>query len=433
MTDVLERPTTAVEREPDVAPVVRRERSEISMAGRDALAALMGGAAIIHFVMVPAHLDEWTAEGVAFLVVAWVQVALAIALVRRPSRSLLWLGIVANAAFAGAWAWTRIWGPPFGPNSGVAEDVSFVDITCTAFEIAFVLLALALLARRSANRRPSRAWVAWIVPVVVIGMTTAALAAPSTRGHSHGHEEGAVADGHHHDGAAPKDDKGLSLIMNGAGEGGGHVHNTSVVKLDAATQAKLDAQLAATKPLIEKYPNIAAAEAAGYRRQGPYSPALGTHYAERGFFVNTGPTMSAEALKHPMLIFDGTEPDSKLAGFMYNIINFDTKNPPEGFVGPNDHWHYHTNVCIVVNPDGTTDAPLGADTAASKPLCDKYGGRLMPNVGYMVHVWPVPGYESDQGLFSNLNSKLTCPNGTYYTIPLVQIGNRKNVCKDVNY
>ena len=49
----------------------------------------------------------------------------------------------------------------------------------------------------------------------------------------------------------------------------------------------------------------------------------------------------------------------------------------------------------------------------------------------MVHVWTVPGYESPQGTFSNANPKLTCADGTYYTIPLEEIGNRTNVCKDV--
>ena len=36
----------------------------------------------------------------------------------------------------------------------------------------------------------------------------------------------------------------------------------------------------------------------------------------------------------------------------------------------------------------------------------------------MVHVWTVPGYESPQGVFSELNPKMTCPDGTYFTVPL---------------
>ena len=34
-------------------------------------------------------------------------------------------------------------------------------------------------------------------------------------------------------------------------------------------------------------------------------------------------------------------------------------------------------------------------------------------------------------MFSNLNPKITCPNGSYYTVPMEEIGNRANVCLDV--
>ncbi len=72
------------------------------------------------------------------------------------------------------------------------------------------------------------------------------------------------------------------------------------------------------------------------------------------------------ALDQPTLIYDGIEPDSKLAGFMYNIFSVDTVNLPEGFVGPNDHWHYHTNVCIVSRPSGGIDAPSGPTRGAPR-------------------------------------------------------------------
>jgi hypothetical protein len=117
---------------------------------------------------------------------------------------------------------------------------------------------------------------------------------------------------------------------------------------------------------------------------------------------------------------------------MYMIFSLDQQNPPEGFAGPNDHWHFHTNVCIKVNADGSTDAPLGADTSAPQELCDQYGGVVIANTGYMLHVWPVPGYDSPQGIFSNLNSRLTCPDGTYYVVAQDQIGTKTNICKDVN-
>jgi len=396
------------------------------------LAVLSASAGAIHFALAPAHLGEWAPAGAAFLVAGWIQLGVAVALVARPSRAVLRLSCLANVVFIGAWLVTRIWGWPVGPEAGIPESASFVDGTTVALEAALVLGGGLLLARPRLGARLSHGAmvILSVVPLALILLTSFAIASPSATSHSHGGVEGADGHAHGHDEAAV-DDKGLSLLMNGAGEGGGHVHSTSVVPVDPATQQYLDEQIAAMKPFIEKYPTVKDAEAAGYHRQGPYSPGLGAHYLEGKYFVNPGPTMSEEALKHPMLIYDGITPDAKLAGFMYNILSFDTQTSPEGFIGPNDHWHYHTNVCLTVNPDGTTDAPLGADASATKELCDAYGGRLLANTGYMVHVWPVPGYESPQGMFSNLNPKMTCPNGTYYIVPLDQVGKRTNVCRDV--
>lgn len=401
------------------------------------LAVLSAAAGAIHLAMTPAHASEWMAEGVAFAAVGWFQIGTAALLLTRPSRPALTITALANVAFVGAWAITRVWGPPFGPEAGVAHDASFVDVACVVFEVLLVVGALALFARPGLGARLSDALKVplSIVPLAVVVVATMAMT--STSATSHGHSEaGEVAAGghtHSHGEGSTEDDKGLSLIMNGAGEGGGHVHDDSVVDLDASTQATLDAQLAQMQPFIDKYPTVAAAEAAGYHRQGPYSPGLGAHYAEAGRpNISTGPTMTDEALQHPMLIFDGVDPDSKLAGFMYMVFSLDTQNPPEGFAGPNDHWHYHTNVCIKFNPDGSTDAPLGADTSAPQELCDQYGGHVIANTGYMLHVWPVPGYDSPQGMFSNLNSRLACPDGTYYVIPPDQIGAKRNICKDVN-
>lgn len=37
-------------------------------------------------------------------------------------------------------------------------------------------------------------------------------------------------------------------------------------------------------------------------------------------------------------------------------------------------------------------------------------------------MWTVPGYESSLGTFSDLNPKITCPDGTYHRIPTDEIG-----------
>ena len=83
----------------------------------------------------------------------------------------------------------------------------------------------------------------------------------------------------------------------------------------------------------------------------------------------------------------------------------------------------------MVFPDGTTGRPLGADRSATQELCDRFGGTLLENTGYMVHVWPVPGYEFPEGQFGNLTPAITCPDGTYFTIPEDEIGYTRTICR----
>jgi hypothetical protein len=43
----------------------------------------------------------------------------------------------------------------------------------------------------------------------------------------------------------------------------------------------------------------------------------------------------------------------------------------------------------------------------------------------------VPGWENPNGgVFGDLNPKITCRDGTYWTIPLDRIGTNTTVCRD---
>jgi hypothetical protein len=294
-----------------------------------------------------------------------------------------------------------------------------------AIEAAFILAAGVLLARPGLGRGWDRSRLALgaIVPIGVLALATGALASPSARDHassSHGdHAAGHMAgdDGHAH---GAQDDKGLSALENG------HQHGGGAVDLDSATQAQLSVELAGTQTLVQRYPTIAHAEAAGYTRAGPFTPGLGTHYINFGQFLGDG-VMDADGILKPALIYDGLEPDAPLAGFMYYVMG-DTA--PDGFAGPNDHWHYHTNTCIVM-ADGVLQAPLGADADVTREMCDQYeGSSFLEVTGYMVHVWTVPGYESPRGTFSEINPAITCPDGTYYRIPLEKLGYKTTTCKN---
>ena len=61
-------------------------------------------------------------------------------------------------------------------------------------------------------------------------------------------------------------------------------------------------------------------------------------------------------------------------------------------------------------------------------MCNDVGGAFIAFTGYMVHVWNVPGYESPDGMFTELNPKITCPDGTYDRIDIADTGSRNSVC-----
>lgn len=440
MTDVLDR--AAVDDRPTVTSQPPA-RFDLSNGARLLLASFSVGAGAIHLAMVPSHWGASTVEGVSFAVAGWLQIGFAVAVVARPSRLLLQLGIALNAIAIGAWIVSRTAGLPYGAHSGVAEDAGFVDVTCVALE-GVLLVACAVWAfKPRLGARFARGGLAFaaVVAVSVLGLTTAALASPGARNHGHAEGgEGAVAgDGHTHGdeagepGAAPVDDKGFSDLHNGQ-----HAHMT-IHELDAGTQKKLDEQLAVTREVAKLTPTVAAAEKAGYKRVGPYLPGIGAHYWKGlaaagglgGPSFNPSGHMDDAALRNPlMLIFNGTKPTSEIAGFMYYSAS---PFEPDGFAGRNDTWHYHEQLCLKQLPGGGVDVPYGLDHGATKAQCDKAGGFMLAMSNYMVHVWSLPGYEmtlNDGGVFGEANRKLSCADGSYYTLPLDEwLDNPTNACR----
>lgn len=436
MTDLLAR----VDVEEEISSLERQaaKATAVTRPMAMALATLSAAAGVIHLVMVPTHTGEYTPEGVAFVAAGWLQLLFAFWLWRRPTRALLAVVAAANLAFVGAWAVTRTWGSPFGPHAGIAEPTSIVDVTCVALEGALVLLAVALLIRPQLGAVAFPAGIALIVPVAAVLLTSAVLISPEARNHTHGlgstsataAAAGApvvASDGHAHGGAAaaapaivnpllPGPETGFSQLSNG------HHHQIQNLPMSPATRSELKDQLAVTREVARQYPTVADAEAAGYRRAGPYSPGLGAHYiggygelGSLGNGENLG-YVDEQALRHPLaIIYDGTAPDSPVAGFMYYSF---MSTPPEGFAGDNDVWHYHENTCISYNARGEVDAPFGADLPVTQEQCAAAGGFIIPVTQYMVHVWSVPGYDMvPGGVFAEENPALDCADGSYWRVP----------------
>jgi hypothetical protein len=433
MTDLLDASDVS-ERETGTPPAAPRpETGGIRPSGEHwLLAACLAGAGAIHLAMAPSHLGESPLEGWGFVVAAWAQLLLAAAVLLRPGRRVAAGVMATSAVLITVWAISRVAGLPFGEHSGHAESVSIVDGVCVALEAVALIVAATMLRRSHARTSRSRLG----PPLAIAGavgalvLATGAVASPSARNHaaaSHGDhvitdgmEMDAAAGGHDHE--AMTQDAGFAALSNG------HQHEHGQDEpLTAAERSALAVQLASTTTLVEQFPTLADAEAAGWRRSGPFSPGLGVHYRGPNFVMNADGNMDPEDLAAPMLIFDGVEPDAPLAGFMF--LAYGTQGEPEGFVGPNDHWHYHEKVCIVTRPGGVFDTPFGADLeGVTEEMCNDVGGSFITFTGYMVHVWNVPGYESPDGMFTELNPKITCPDGTYDRIDIADTGSRNSVC-----
>jgi hypothetical protein len=245
----------------------------------------------------------------------------------------------------------------------------------------------------------------------------AAPAAGSADGHTHTHAAGgttdatdpAAAGGHDHGtviaGTATGDSPcekaspaPASPGQVGAGEGGSqgdaegsHGGRGMVVQqaLTPAERVTLEAQMRAARTVIDQFPTVAAAEAAGYHKSTPYVPCIGAHYTNVGKVAVFDPAAPSE------LLYDGTNPDSKIVGLSYLV--FHAGGPPDGFAGANDHWHQHNangGLCmkggVVVGGEDVTEAD-----------CTARGGRkqLLRDI-WMAHAWVVPGFECSWGVFS---------------------------------
>lgn len=172
--------------------------------------------------------------------------------------------------------------------------------------------------------------------------------------------------------------------------------------LDPATHALLAAQLVAARSVAMKYPTVADATAAGYHLVGGgFGPGSGAHYIG-GFSAGFDPS-------HPLaLIYDGISPTSPMVGLMYYSMG---ALPPDGFAGPNDHWHRHSGVCL--GNGGDVLFPPDSDVTAAQ--CANVRGSYMRITGWMVHAWVAPGWESPKGVFSHENPDLPCADGTFRT------------------
>jgi hypothetical protein len=161
--------------------------------------------------------------------------------------------------------------------------------------------------------------------------------------------------------------------------------------LSNAERELLAKQMIQARTVIDKYPTVKVAEAAGYEKSTVFLPCIGAHYTNLKYLA-FDPANPSE------LLFDGTNPDSKIIGLSYLVFN--AKGAPEGFAGPNDHFHQHNANGGLCLKDGV--GVIGGEDQSVED-CEKAGGKkggkIMENI-WMAHAWVAPGWECSWGVFA---------------------------------
>jgi hypothetical protein len=315
---------------------------------------------------------------------------------------------------------SRIWGVPIGPDAWTPEPVALADALSSAFEAGIVLLSLAVLVRpalASQRLRPSFAAPSVGFAVLAVAVVSSMAVAPAfaSSDHQHGdnaaadgHSQAATADGHSHGaivsnaarGNTPCEQSGPPASAGQISSAGGHGHRgptewKSIA--DRASRDQLGQQLEIAHAVTLQYPTVADAEADGYHMVTGYVPCIGAHYIKFGNMVG-----GFDPAKPSMLLYDGTNPDSKIVGLSYSVLT-DPKKAPEGFAGPNDPWHKHDSnggLClkggVVVGAESTSDAQCAARGGKKQALHNLW----------MMHAWVADAWPSSWGVFSAENPDL---------------------------
>jgi len=354
------------------------------------LAMLSLGAAGIHFAVMSDHFNLTWYHGTFFAVTAWLQLAWAVAIVVKPSRRLLIAGIIGNLVIAEIWLVSRTIGIPFGPESGVAEAVSFSDVLSTILEVGIVLGSLALLKPRFLDRPvPSASALPGVagVGVLVAALATLSLTPAFASGHSHGaaghsHSHGTTdaataAAGHTHSHGQPAAvaphpfDPALPIDLSG------------VPGVSPQQQARAENLLAETVMRLPQWADPAYDTAHGFFSIGDGVTGV-EHYINLGF-VQDDTLLDPD--KPESLVFDTSVKPKRLVAAMYMATPGTTLTSVPDIGGPLTQWHIHDNLCF--NAQGHVAGLTKADGTCAGNL---QKGPLIP----MIHVWIDKGHKCGQ-------------------------------------
>jgi hypothetical protein len=360
--------------------------------GYAALALLSLGAGFLHAAVINAHEGHGIASEV-FTAMAIFQVAWAGLLLARPSRWLLALGALANAAFVGGWVLSRTSGISFIDGFQDKEPVDFTDAVVVALELLLVFGAGWLL-RPARAGEPTRLARLSTAGLAVMGLAVAALAVPAAAAvGEHPHDEGGgevVAGGHEHgDTAAGDHSTGGAVHEHGADA---HEDPSTATPEQRAAADKL---LQDTKTGFWQWTDEQRVHEAGFRTIG--DGITGTEHLVNWNWINDDVVLDPD---HPESLVFNVSRDGKrtLAAAMYMAPGGTPDDEIPDVGGPITQWHIHNNLCYspAKMVDGAPQRQVIGLTNR-EGTCDR-GEFLSPNAP-MPHVWVV---EHECGPFSSL-------------------------------
>ncbi len=187
----------------------------------------------------------------------------------------------------------------------------------------------------------------------------------------------------------------------GSGDGGqegqaagdhGHRGLVKQFPLSNAERETLIVQMAQARTVIDEFPTVADALAAGYKESTVFVPCIGAHYTNISRVPGFNPAAPSE------LLYEGTDPTSRIIGLSYLVL--DASGVPEGFAGANDIWHQHNaNGGLCLDENFTVVAGENATEEECIARGGKKSGELMKHI-WMTHAWVAPGWDCSWGVFA---------------------------------
>lgn len=150
---------------------------------------------------------------------------------------------------------------------------------------------------------------------------------------------------------------------------------------DPATLVAAATQVERTRVVLQRYPDVAAAVAAGFvlSNPGPPGSCLPDHLIDWSRMDGEFDIDEPE-----MLLAAGTSLDDPVIAASYYVV---ASSPPDGFAGADDRWHPHGGMCV-------DSSGLGREVAERECTSGSYYGA-----GWMVHVWADPAHPNTIGMF----------------------------------